>query len=68
MGSPSLGNHLSWAYVPRSIFPSGRDFEITAFRRRLRRSLGPTRKEEEMEIVSKTKKGKGKVFFKKGDS
>jgi hypothetical protein len=63
MGSPSLGNHLSWASVPRSIFPSGRDFGMTAFKRRLGRSPGPTSKEEEKmktyPLSTKPRKAKG---------
>jgi hypothetical protein len=34
-GFPNAWNHSSWAYIPERNVPSGRDFGMTAFRRRL---------------------------------
>jgi hypothetical protein len=51
-GFPRLGNYSSWPSVPDRNFPSGRDFGMTAFRRRLIESPDLASREEVQQMTT----------------
>jgi hypothetical protein len=67
----SLGNHLPREFVLKRIFKIGGFFGTIVSNKRLRRSSRPASREvlgsdEDLALVSKTRKGKGMVPNKKG--
>jgi hypothetical protein len=67
---PSHGKHLSRDFALGKISQIGRDFGMIASKKRLGRSLREQAggSEENLALVSKTRKGKGKSSSKKGNS
>jgi hypothetical protein len=68
---PSLGNHLSRESVLGKISQIGRGFGMIASRKRLKEESKRNKQgssDENLALVSKTRKGKGKSSNKKGNN